>query len=275
MVGLMSEVTDKGDVVGLLQELGLKEYEARCFVALTQLPDGTAKQISEISEVPRTRVYDAIRVLEAQGLVEVQHADPKRFRAVTVEEAAGTLRRKYEDRITTLETQLANVEPVDGEEEPDAIHEVWSLTGHEAIRSRTLDLLDSADSEIALIVTDEEMLTDGLFDDLRAAEERGVTVILGGVTADVTSRLETELPGATVFQSELDWLTGPDSDTEVAIGRLLLVDRTTLLVSSFHPGSGDDARERAAIAHGLGNGLVVIIRRLLATGMLVERDPSR
>lgn len=51
-----------------------------------QLSTGTAKEISEISEVPRRRVYDAIRVLKAQGLVEVQHSNPQQYRAVSVEE---------------------------------------------------------------------------------------------------------------------------------------------------------------------------------------------
>ena len=69
----MSTEDTLNKAVTALQELGLKEYEAQCFVGLSRLPSGTAKQLSEITDVPRTRVYDAIRLLEAQGLVEVQH----------------------------------------------------------------------------------------------------------------------------------------------------------------------------------------------------------
>ena len=86
------------EAVTALQELGLKEYEAQCFVGLSRLSSGTAKQLSEITDVPRTRVYDAIRLLEAQGLVEVQHSSPQRFRAVPLEEATETLRDQYEAR---------------------------------------------------------------------------------------------------------------------------------------------------------------------------------
>ena len=53
------------EAVDVLRKLGLKEYEARCFVGLSRLSTGTAKRLSEVTEVPRTRVYDAIRVLEA------------------------------------------------------------------------------------------------------------------------------------------------------------------------------------------------------------------
>ncbi|MFB6177506.1 MAG: helix-turn-helix domain-containing protein, partial [Halobaculum sp.] len=63
----MDDNTNITRAVELLQQLGLKEYEAKCFVGLSRLSTGTAKQLSEITEVPRTRVYDAIRVLEAQG----------------------------------------------------------------------------------------------------------------------------------------------------------------------------------------------------------------
>ena len=59
------------EAVEVLQQLGLKEYEAQCFVGLSRLSTGTAKQLSEITDVPRTRVYDAVRVLEAKGLVVV------------------------------------------------------------------------------------------------------------------------------------------------------------------------------------------------------------
>lgn len=46
------------DAIEALTELGLTEYEARCFVALSQLTQGTAKEISRVADVPQSRVYD-------------------------------------------------------------------------------------------------------------------------------------------------------------------------------------------------------------------------
>jgi len=90
------------EAIEVLQQLGLKEYEARCFVGLARLNTGTAKKLSELTEVPRTRVYDAIRILEAQGLVEIPHSSPQQFRAVPLEEATETLRDQYEERVERL-----------------------------------------------------------------------------------------------------------------------------------------------------------------------------
>lgn len=102
----MSPAEHIEEAVQLLQGLGLKEYEARCFVRLTRLDTGTAKKLGELTEVPRNRVYDANRVLESKGLVEIHHSNPQRFRAVSLDEAIETLRDLYEGRVHRLHTTL-------------------------------------------------------------------------------------------------------------------------------------------------------------------------
>lgn len=264
------------EAVSLLQELGLQEYEARCFLALTQLPSGTAKEIHEISEVPRTRVYDAIRVLESQGLVEVQHSSPQRYRAVEIDEATRTLRQKYETRIETLEAELESVERREPGSDDDRVQEVWSLAGHEAIESRTIDLIDDAESEIALLVVDESLLSDPLFESLHGAIDRGVSTILGGETDAITDELGSELPAVRVFETGLDWLTGQTVEQEVAVSRILLVDRETLLIGTYYPNSDGGKRDEQAIfATGLENGIVVLLRRLVSSGLAAVQDPGR
>lgn len=278
MVGTMSDRTNQEQSIELLQELGLKEYEARCFVALCRLPSGTAKQISEISEVPRTRIYDAIRVLEARGLVEVQHASPKRFRAVSVEEAARTLRDEFADRTDALLGELQDLDPAPPEEdEADVAHEIWALSGSTAIENRTEELLADATEEIVFVVGHEEALTPELVDVLADKLDRGVDVVVGALNESLRERVESELPGAETFVSGLEWLDqtlgGPDDD--VLINRLLLVDRRAILVSTVHETvSGGRGAENAIFGTGFTNGLVVVARRLMATGLGSGSDPK-
>ena len=151
---------------GLLQQLGLKEYEAKCFVALSRMEKATAKDISEITDVPRTRVYDAIRVLEAQGLVEIQHTNPRQYRAVPLSEATETLRQQYESRMDELEESRRDIEPAEASDDDEPVHEVWSLSGAQGISSRTLQLLDEAEEEAIVVITADETLRDALIDRL-------------------------------------------------------------------------------------------------------------
>lgn len=270
----MTENETTTEAISLLQDLGLQEYEARCFMALNQLPNGTAKEIHEISEVPRTRVYDAIRVLESQGLVEVQHTSPQVYRAVSISEATQTLRRKYNARIETLETYLENTEVKDVEDD-EHVQEVWSLSGHDAIESRTIDLIDEAESEVALLVVDEDILSESLFDSLQGTVERDLSILLGGQTDAITERLGSKLPNTRVFETGLEWLTGLESDNEVAISRILLVDRETLLIGSYYPNAADGReKEQAIFARGLENGIVVLLRRLVTAGLPTIEDPG-
>ncbi len=271
----MSQEQTTTEAISLLQQLGLQEYEARCFIALNRLPTGTAKEIHEISEVPRTRVYDAIRVLESEGLVEVQHSSPQVYRAVSVAEATQTLRKKYDDRIEDLEIHLKNTETRDPKDEKDQIHEVWSVAGRDAIESRMHKLIDDAESEIALLIVDEQILSDSLFDSLHDATDRDLALILGGQTEQITEVLDTELPSINVFTGGIDWLMGTGTDQNVSISRILLVDRETLLIGSHYPaGTGEEKNEQAIFARGLENGVVVLLRRLVTAGLVETRDPG-
>jgi sugar-specific transcriptional regulator TrmB len=262
----------------LLQELGLKEYEAKCFVALTRLAHGTAKDISEVSDVPRTRVYDAVRVLESKGLVEVQHTNPQVFRAVAIEEGIETLRSEYETRADRLRETLSMIEETASVgDDVDVTHEVWALSGDRAVTNRTRRMIDEADDEIVFVAGTHDVVTPQVIEGLRAASGRGVSVVTGAVTDEIQAAFETELPDATVFASGLEWLTTPQelTEEETEIGMLVLTDGESILISSQEPGTGTTSvDDHAVFGKGFDNGLVVIVRRLLSRGLLPTEDPQ-
>lgn len=270
----MDTLSNQKQAVELLQQLGLKEYEARAFVALTRLPQGSAREISEISEIPRTRIYDAVRVLESKGLVEIQHSNPQQFRAVSIDEAADILKQEYEERTDSLRTELQRIEPAETDQEAEVSHEVWALSDSAAIATRTQQLLDEADEEIIFLLGDDSAFTEELVDRFQAAQQRGVSVIVG-ITAEATrDRVQTELPDAEVFVSGLEWLSGAEQlDDDTEISRLLLVDQNTLLVGSHHE-TAEGGHEQAVFGRGFNNGLVAIFRRLMATGLSPRDDPA-
>jgi sugar-specific transcriptional regulator TrmB len=104
------------EAVHTLQELGLKRYEAECFVGLSRLERATAKELARIADVPRTRVYESIRVLDSMRLVDVQHTNPKRFSAVPRDVAITLLRNQYHDRIERLDETLEMIDTVQSEQ---------------------------------------------------------------------------------------------------------------------------------------------------------------
>lgn len=253
------------EAVAELQQFGLKEYEAECFVGLTRLETGTAKTLSQITDVPRTRVYDAVRVLESKGLVEIHHSSPRRFRAVPLDEAMATLRDQYETRLEQVEASLDSLDAADAAAQgPD--QEVWSITGTTAIDNRLADLLEAATDEVVLVIGDPSVLSADLHASLRAVAG-DVDLLVGTLGESLRDRIQAEVPEARTFTSGLEWLQG--EATEARIGRLLLVDRSALLVSTIDPETG---AERAVFSSGIGNGFVIIARRLMTHGLLPHRE---
>jgi len=247
------------DAIQGLQQLGLQEYEARCFVGLSRLSSGTAKQISEITEVPRTRVYDAIRVLETKGLVEVHHSSPKQFRAVPLEEAMETLRDQYESRVSRVQRALESVDSVDTDDE-SPVQEVWSISGADPIEHRTVDLVDQATEEVVLLLADRELLTGGLVAALNEVDD-DTELLVGAASDSLRSELQEAVDPTGTFTSELEWLTAGDSPT---MGHVLLADRSTLLVSTVLETNG----MHAVYGSGVANGMVHMVGLFVSEQLL-------
>ena len=113
---------------------------------------------------------------------------------------------------------------------------------------------------------------------LEERHDTALSSVLGGMSDDIVSRIESEVPSARVFETELEWLVEQGFGDGVAISRLLLTDRTNLLVSSFYPKeTREEAKlnEQAVFATGLRNGVVVLIRRLISTGLGPLADPAK
>ncbi|MFC6962972.1 TrmB family transcriptional regulator [Halocatena marina] len=266
----MEHNTPRTTAIETLESLGLKQYEAECFTALTRLSYGTAKEISDATDVPRTRVYDAVEQLQREGLVDIQHSSPQQFRAISVTEATALLRQRFNARLTRLQTSLDALEPIEPQTN-DTHASVWTTTGSETITRRMVDFLDRANEEAILFMSGNTAITDQLLERVQAAADRGVAIYVGTLSEAVHERLATALPDVTLFASELEWLQ-PRSTEDETIGRLLLVDRETLLVSSI--GRHTPTEEAALWSDGVGNGLLVILRRLLTTGLDSDIGPQ-
>ena len=104
-----------------------------------------------------------------------------------------------------------------------------------------------------------------------------MNVILGTADETLKAEIQDTLPNIDVFVSELDWLShSPLPEDETEISRLLLVDGEAILVSSFtETGSGERKHEQGVSGHGFDNGLVAIVRRIMATGTLLGDIPER
>ena len=251
-------MSDAEDAITALENLGLTAYEAQCFVALTQLPHGTAKEISQVADVPRSRVYETMERLQNRGLVELHQADPRAYQSVSVDTALRTFRSQYDSYLNTLDSSLRKLEA----DFQQTVQGVWAINSHEQVTGRIVDLISEASNEIVLIVLDENILDTETVEALVEADSRAVTIYIGTTVESVRDRITTAEIDAQLFETELiDWFTAMSGSPRM--GRLLMVDRDPVLVSALHeetlPGIPN---ETAAWSDGINHGFATFTERV-------------
>ena len=215
------------ETTSVLESLGLTEYEARCFVALTRVGQGTAREIAEVADVPRPRVYDSVEALQGRGLADVQDAQPRRFRAPDPHDAVETIRREYGRRLDRLDGLLPRLQSPPAREDRAG---VWVVEGDEAVSDRLAGLAGDATDELLVVIAVEDLLTEEVTAGLAAAADRGVSVTLGSPGGEIREAVATAAPDASVVETWTWWEDYPIRPGEIS--SILMADARELLVSS-------------------------------------------
>lgn len=247
----------EAEAIESLTELGLTEYEARCFVALTRLSQGTAKEISQVADVPQSRVYDVVDRLHKLGLVDVQESEPRQYVVMPVDLARKRLHQEFRDHLETASTHLQALETRDTGEDG-----AWEIASQQDIHNRTLMHVDHATDDIYLLVSDEELLDSDLLESLSNARDRGVTVRAEVPSESARDRLYDGVNGVQVVVSSLPF--GSLLPDDRVPGRLLMVDDDTILMSALREGLVPNETEETGLwGREIGHGLVVWLHQLL------------
>lgn len=184
-------------------------------------------------------------------------------------ESAGLL--TYDDGQATYEGH-SDLDPAWLDFEPDALsgaapsghHDVWTIEGRDSIVTRGQRLFERADDELFLMVTTDGLLEGGCVRRLREAVDRGVDVYVGSQTQAVRDLVREEVPGATIWEPQLDWLNLPPRYGR--LGRLVFADREAVMLATLgEEGADGVTRETAVTGEGPNNSLVVLLRQMLGT----------
>ncbi|MFC6753131.1 TrmB family transcriptional regulator [Halorubrum tibetense] len=223
---------DNGDAAGesrpetaartALERLGLSTYEAGVFVALEKLGRGTAREIAEATDVPRSQVYGAAESLQERGLLDVQQASPKRFRPVPLAEAEELLRRQQDRRRERAFERLEAIEP-ERPDDDERKEEVWTVEGRDAVTERIRSLAADATESIVYAVerrNHDESTDEALF----AAAEGGVDALVASADPEMIAYYENT-PVRTFPVPE------DAHEADLPVVRLLAVDGDTVLLA--------------------------------------------
>lgn len=246
---------DEAAVAGL-ERLGLTNYEARVFLALQKLGSGTASEVAEVADVPRSQVYGAADRLDERGLVETRQSTPTAYRPVSLDQARTRLLDELQETGTRTFEYLETVsESRDADEQTEAI---WLVDGEAAITSRTVELVASAEQRLLLGTDRPAHVAEPVGPELVDAAARGVEVVVGSVQPAVRER-------AAALDGVEPYAVPEDSNPDVSVGRVLVVDDRAILLSVL--ASADVATDSDEVAFwsadsGFASVLVEVIKEV-------------
>lgn len=157
------------DPVGLLQQLGFGEYEARAYAALLQRSPITGYELAKMSGIPRANVYAVLQKLEERNAVlRVEGPEGTRYAPVPPAELMERLNNRFEHILEAARLSLDAIAV-------PAEHEyVWNIRGYSALIEHASALIDAAQEHLLVAVWPEEARA--VAERLALAEARGVAV---------------------------------------------------------------------------------------------------
>lgn len=244
------------ETVNALKALGFREYEAKCFVALSRLPSATAKTVSELTDIPRTRVYDAMEELSEKGLVEIHYSSPKRYRAVDHAVAVTWFRDQFESELTRFERSSQELDPFDPAR-MDSEPSVWSIEGLEAILIRMKNLIEHATDYVVVFVDDVDQFNTTVLEILETCEADSLIVLTpAGIESEtVTTVFDTRHPTVLSVDIPLDQLD-IDSQSEYPVTCVMIDGETVVVRTQSPPQQTSEPIEQAVVAEGRHNSIV-------------------
>lgn len=201
-----------------LKDFGLNTYESKLWTALLSRGISTAGELSDISNVPRSRTYDVLESLEKKGFIIMKVGKPIKYIAVPPEEVIHRVKQKINEEADYKNELIKQLESSEVLDELTLLHnqgiehvEPGDLTGSFKGRSNVYNQIESsikkAKSSIYIMTTSAGVLrkAEFLYPALKKAKTRGVDIkICAPLSKDMVKKLNELASVADIRSSKLD-----------------------------------------------------------------------
>jgi len=207
----------KDAFLGKLREaFNLNIYEVKIWTALLSRGISNAGELSEISEVPRSRTYDVLESLEKKGFVIMKLGKPIKYIAVEPEEIVKRVKKQFKDITEEKLLRLDEVKKTNMFKDLELLYTQGiqyidpgdlsgSLKGRDGIYEHLSKLISDAKKSVVIVTTDEGLKRKGeyLKKNLKKLKDRKVSVrIVAPITKNNSDIVKELLPLAEIKNTQ-------------------------------------------------------------------------
>lgn len=147
-----------------LKDFGLNSYERKLWTALLSRGVSTAGELSDISNVPRSRAYDVLESLEKKGFILVKIGKPIKYLAVSPSEVIGRVKKKIVEEAEEKNKILSQLKESEILEQLNVLHQEGiklidptdrsaSFRGREKVYEHMLLMIKNAKKNVTLVTS--------------------------------------------------------------------------------------------------------------------------
>jgi sugar-specific transcriptional regulator TrmB len=246
-----------------LKEAGLTGYEAKSYIELLRYGTMQGSKVAEKSDVPKTRVYDALKSLSDKGLASKIQERPMKFSPVEPEKGLKPLYERKKNRIEHFEKEamesLNNIEPIG--EQSAVQRNVDVFLGQRNMFSQVFERIEDARDEITALIIGR-VPSKKYKIRLRELAERGVKIRL------MITQYDSEIKEEYESLTEIASIRYYDSKPDYAI---LVKDKETAMINVLDPEKDDDRISIFFEAEGLSEALSSYLNNIWAEAVPLDQ----
>ncbi len=224
-------VVASSKIMDALKTIGLNKYERNLWVSLLSRGSATAGELSDVSNVPRSRCYDVLESLADRGFVIVQPGKPMKYVAIHPKEALSRVQKKIQEEAVETSEKIDRLVKSEHIKELEKIHKeniktlkpedmTGALKGRYAVLQQLETMMKNAKKSIKMLTTENGLveLTENHANVLKRASEAGVKI---QIAAPITKNLAEHVKTLSKYAQIRNLV---DAENIVAPGRVCVVD---------------------------------------------------
>ncbi len=139
-------------LIRLLEQFNFTESEAKVYVAFLENGPCTGYEISKLSGVPRSKIYNIIECLIQKGALSYTQSErAKIYRAESVDTLSTVIRKKTDANLAELKQASAYLSP------PKADQQIWELADWDIVQTRAINMIQSAQDQLMVQIWSNEL----------------------------------------------------------------------------------------------------------------------
>ena len=225
-----------------LEDIGLNMYERKIYSALLGRGVSTAGELSEMTNVPRSRAYDVLESLAEKGFAVIKSSKPMEYVSIPPQQAIENIKKQHRQELQEKMDRLENFKDSEAVDELESLYDQGlelvdpadmsgSLKGSRQIQQHQGTMFQDASSSIRILTSEDGLkdLRENHMSTLQKAKEEGVNVqVLAPVNENNFEHFD-ELEDV----AEIRHLS-EDGDINAPEGRFAIVDDDSVTMSMTH-----------------------------------------